>query len=89
MRYHPCGADRYTSGSTPTSFKYTGQRQEAGIGLYYYADHYTYPLPPFLLSRYVVGDVDCRKGEPLAKTVARIGAGSNKKGARDNCLQRL
>ncbi|MEZ4711495.1 MAG: RHS repeat-associated core domain-containing protein [Caldilineaceae bacterium] len=36
MRYHPWGADRFTSGSTPTSFKYTGQRQEAGIGLYFY-----------------------------------------------------
>ncbi|MEZ4711505.1 MAG: hypothetical protein R3A44_30205 [Caldilineaceae bacterium] len=36
VRYHPWGADRYSSGSTPTSFKYTGQRQEAGIGLYFY-----------------------------------------------------
>ncbi|MEZ4711502.1 MAG: RHS repeat-associated core domain-containing protein [Caldilineaceae bacterium] len=26
----------FTSGATPTSFKYTGQRQEAGIGLYFY-----------------------------------------------------
>jgi RHS repeat-associated protein len=36
VRYTAWGADRLTSGSTPTSFKYTGQRQESGIGLYYY-----------------------------------------------------
>jgi RHS repeat-associated protein len=35
-RYLPWGETRYTSGSTPTDRKYTGQREDAGIGLYYY-----------------------------------------------------
>ena len=36
MRYMPWGETRYTSGSTPSDYRYTGQREEAGIGLYYY-----------------------------------------------------
>ena len=30
------GETRYSSGTTPTDYRYTGQREEAGIGLYYY-----------------------------------------------------
>ena len=36
VRYYPWGTERYTSGTTPTTFKFTGQRYESGIGLYYY-----------------------------------------------------
>jgi RHS repeat-associated protein len=36
MRYYPWGTTRYTSGTTPTTFKFTGQRLETGIGLYFY-----------------------------------------------------
>ena len=36
IRYYPWGTTRYTSGTTPTTFKFTGQRLESGIGLYYY-----------------------------------------------------
>jgi RHS repeat-associated protein len=35
-RYSPWGETRYSSGNTPTDRKYTGQREDAGIGLYYY-----------------------------------------------------
>jgi RHS repeat-associated protein len=35
LRYYPWGGTRYTSGTTPTSYRYTGQR-EAEVGLYYY-----------------------------------------------------
>jgi len=35
-RYYPWGTERYTSGTTPTTFKFTGQREESGIGLYFY-----------------------------------------------------
>jgi RHS repeat-associated protein len=35
-RYTPWGETRYSSGSAPTDRKYTGQREDAGIGLYYY-----------------------------------------------------
>jgi len=30
------GETRYTSGTTPTTYRYTGQREEASFGLYYY-----------------------------------------------------
>jgi RHS repeat-associated protein len=36
VRYKAFGATRFTSGATPTTFRYTGQREEAGLGLYYY-----------------------------------------------------
>jgi RHS repeat-associated protein len=42
VRYKAWGEDRYTYGTSPTSYRYTGQRQEAapgywrGIGLYFY-----------------------------------------------------
>ena len=36
MRYRAFGEDRYTSGTTPTTYRYTGQRQESYINLYYY-----------------------------------------------------
>jgi hypothetical protein len=29
LRYHPYGSTRYTSGTTPTSFRFTGQRENA------------------------------------------------------------
>ena len=32
----PFGEDRYTSGSAPTSFRFTGQRLENGLELYFY-----------------------------------------------------
>jgi RHS repeat-associated protein len=35
-RYMPWGETRYTSGYQPSDYLYTGQRAEAGIGLYYY-----------------------------------------------------
>ena len=36
IRYFPWGTTRYTSGTTPTTFRFTGQRLESGIGLYFY-----------------------------------------------------
>jgi RHS repeat-associated protein len=34
LRYHPYSGTRYTSRTTPTSFRFTGQREDATIGLY-------------------------------------------------------
>lgn len=34
--YKPWGEERYSSGSLPTSFKFTGQREEAALGLYFF-----------------------------------------------------
>ena len=36
LRYKAWGEERYTWGTTPTTFRYTGQREQADIGLYYY-----------------------------------------------------
>jgi RHS repeat-associated protein len=42
LRYYPWGGTRYDTGTTPTSFRYTGQRQ-AEVGLYYYGARYYDP----------------------------------------------
>jgi RHS repeat-associated protein len=42
LRYYPWGGTRYSSGTTPTSYRYTGQR-EAEVGLYYYGARYFDP----------------------------------------------
>ena len=36
IRYFPWGTERYTSGTTPTTYHFTGQRLESMIGLYFY-----------------------------------------------------
>jgi RHS repeat-associated protein len=36
LRYYPWGTTRYTSGSNPTTYQFTGQRIEGNIGLYFY-----------------------------------------------------
>ncbi|MFN3786030.1 MAG: RHS repeat-associated core domain-containing protein, partial [Thiothrix sp.] len=36
VRYRAFGVTRFTSGVTPTSVRFTGQREEASLGLYYY-----------------------------------------------------
>jgi len=34
LRYLPFGETRYSNGQTPTSFRYTGQREDSTINLY-------------------------------------------------------
>ncbi len=36
LRYRPFGVTRFASGATPTTVRFTGQREEAALGLYYY-----------------------------------------------------
>ncbi len=36
LRYYPWGGVRYSSGNTPTNFRFTGQRLESSFNLYYY-----------------------------------------------------
>jgi hypothetical protein len=36
LRYYPWGTIRYTYGSTPTSYIFTGRRLESSIGLYFF-----------------------------------------------------
>jgi RHS repeat-associated protein len=52
VRYKAFGATRFTSGATPTTFRYTGQREEAGLGLYYYGARWYDPA----LGRFIQAD---------------------------------
>jgi RHS repeat-associated protein len=36
VRYKAFGDQRYASGTTPTTFRFTGQRSESSLGIYYY-----------------------------------------------------
>jgi RHS repeat-associated protein len=40
LRYYPYGETRFTSGTTPTARRYTGQIEDAAIGLYFYNARY-------------------------------------------------
>jgi len=49
LRYKAWGETRYSSGSTPTTFRYTGQREESSLGLYWYNSRwYSASLSRFL-----------------------------------------
>ncbi len=52
VRYKAFGEDRYTFGTTPTTYRYTGQRQEAALGLYFYNARWYDPF----LGRFVQAD---------------------------------
>ena len=52
VRYKAFGDQRYSSGTTPTTFKFTGQRQEASIGLYFYGARWYDPA----LGRFIQAD---------------------------------
>ncbi len=52
MRYKPWGEDRFTSGTTPTTMRYTGQRQESSLGLYFYNARWYDPA----LGRFISAD---------------------------------
>ncbi len=52
IRYYPWGTERYTSGTTPTTFHFTGQRLESYINLYWYGSRWYDPY----LSRWIQPD---------------------------------
>jgi len=52
LRYHPYGSTRYTDGTTPTSYRFTGQREDTTIGLYFYNARYYDPA----LGRFISAD---------------------------------
>ena len=51
--YRPWGETRLSSGSTPTTWRFTGQREDATIGLYFYNARYLDPQ----LGRFVQPDI--------------------------------
>ncbi len=52
QRYYPYGGSRSSSGTLPTDYRFTGQRQESGIGLYDYGARFYDPV----LGRFVSAD---------------------------------
>ncbi|MBI3151966.1 MAG: RHS repeat-associated core domain-containing protein [Chloroflexi bacterium] len=52
LRYKPWGETRYSSGTTATSYRYTGQREEVSFGLYFYNARWMDPA----LGRFVQAD---------------------------------
>ncbi len=47
IRYYPWVTERYTSGTTPTTYRFTGQRLESLLGLYFYGARRYDPYPTF------------------------------------------
>jgi RHS repeat-associated protein len=63
VRYKAWGEDRYTSGTVPSGYRYTGQRVEATLGLYFYgARWYDSSLGRFLSADSIVPN----PGDPQA-----------------------
>jgi RHS repeat-associated protein len=58
LRYKPWGETRYVNGSTQTDYKYTGQREEASLGLYFYNARWYDPA----LGRFAQADTIVAKG---------------------------
>jgi RHS repeat-associated protein len=57
LRYKPWGEARYTYNTTPTSYQFTGQRNDYYIGLYFYnARYYDPALGRFLAADTIVPD---------------------------------
>jgi len=52
LRYKAWGETRHTYGTTPTTFRFTGQREDATIGLYFYNARYYDPV----LGRFIAPD---------------------------------
>jgi len=52
LRYYPYGETRFTDGVTPTSYQFTGQRNDSAIGLYFYNARYYDPY----LNRFIQAD---------------------------------
>lgn len=52
IRYAPFGETRFTNGSTPTDYRYTGQLQQAEVGLYFYNARWYEPV----LGRFIQAD---------------------------------
>jgi RHS repeat-associated protein len=64
LRYKAWGETRYTYGTTPTTYRFTGQREDATIGLYFYNARFYDPY----LNRWIQPDIivpDCQNPQSL------------------------
>jgi RHS repeat-associated protein len=69
LRYKAWGETRYTYGTTPTTYRFTGQREDATIGLYFYnARYYDPALGRFISADTVVPEPETRPtGTPCGR----------------------
>ena len=92
LRYYPYGVPRYTAGTTPTTFNFTGQRKDSGSGLLFYAARWYDPV----VGRFLQADtIVPSPGEPQSlnrysyvgnrPTVYRDPTGHMACGDTDNC----
>jgi RHS repeat-associated protein len=66
MRYYPWGGTRYSTGTTPTSYRYTGQREDSYINLYWYNSRWYDPVLGRFLSADSIVPVTGEGGNPNA-----------------------
>ena len=52
LRFKAWGEQRYASGTTPTTYRYTGQREQSQLSIYYYGARWYDPsIIPFPVAR--------------------------------------
>ncbi len=70
LRYMPYGVARYTAGTTPTSFNFTGQRKDGGSGLLFYNARWYDPV----VGRFLQADTIVQnEGTPPASSTCSNG----------------
>ena len=73
IRYYPWGGVRYFSGTTPTSFRFTGQRWESSFNLYYYGARWY----DSVTGRFIQADTDVPESRDSQVLDRYINAGNN------------
>ena len=65
LRYYPYGAARYTVGTTPTTFNFTGQRKDSGSGLLFYNARWYDPVVGRFLQADTIVQSNAREAKPV------------------------
>ena len=65
LRYMPYGGARYTAGTTPTSYDFTGQRKHSGSGLLFYNARWYDPTVGRFLQADTIIQSNARDAKPI------------------------
>ncbi|MGB3059172.1 MAG: RHS repeat-associated core domain-containing protein, partial [Anaerolineae bacterium] len=65
LRYMPYGAARYTAGTTPTSYNFTGQRKDSSSGLLFYNARWYDPTVGRFLQADTIIQSNARDAKPI------------------------
>ena len=83
LLYRPWGETRFSTGTTPTTWRFTGQREDATIGLYFYNARYYDPyLNRWIQPDTIVPDPGDRQSHP------RMGPRIHEWSRRRRCMRR-